>query len=35
LPLELIALTPAGGEVLARLEHENRRRTFRLRIDVG
>jgi len=35
LPLELIALTPAGGEVLARLEHEDRDRTFRLRIDVG
>ena len=35
LPLELIALTPAGGEVLARLEHENRNRTFRLRIEVS
>ena len=35
LPLELIALTPAGGEVLAQLEHENRRRTFRLRIEVS
>lgn len=35
LPLELIALTPAGGEVLARLEHDNRNRTFRLRIDVS
>jgi len=35
LPLELIALTPAGGEVLARLEHENRDRTFRLRVDVS
>lgn len=35
LPLELIALTPAGGEVLARLEHESRDRTFRLRVDVG
>lgn len=35
LPLKLIALTPAGGEVLARLEHENRGRTFRLRIDVS
>ena len=34
LPLELVALTPVGGEVLARLEHENRRRTFRLRIEV-
>lgn len=35
LPLELIALTPAGGEVLARLEHEDRARTFRLRIEVS
>lgn len=35
LPLELIALTPAGGEVLARLEHDNRNRTFRLRVDVS
>jgi hypothetical protein len=35
LPLELIALTPAGGEVLARLEHDDRDRTFRLRIDVS
>jgi len=35
LPLELIALTPVGGEVLARLEHEDRDRTFRLRIEVS
>ena len=35
LPLELIALTPVGGEVLARLEHDNRDRTFRLRINVS
>ena len=35
LPLELIALTPVGGEVLARLEHNNRNRTFRLRVDVS
>jgi len=35
LPLELIALTPAGGEVLARLEHDDRDRTFRLRIEVS
>mgnify|MGYP001812948040 CR=1 FL=1 len=34
LPLTLIAVSPLGGEVLARLEHENRNRTFRLRIDV-
>ena len=35
LPLELIALTPAGGEVLARLEHDDRGRTFRLRVDIS
>lgn len=35
LPLELIALTPVGGEVLARLEHDNRGRTFRLRVEVS
>ena len=35
LPLELIALTPTGGEVLARLEHDNRGRTFRLRVIVS
>ena len=35
LPLKLIALTPAGGVVLARLEHNNRDRTFRLRVQVG
>ena len=35
LPLELIALTPAGGEVLARLEHKDRNRTFRLHVDVS
>lgn len=35
LPLKLIALTPAGGELLARLEHKDRNRTFRLHIDVG
>lgn len=34
LPLTLVALTPAGGELLARLEHENRDRTFRLRVNV-
>ncbi len=34
LPLELIAVSPMGGEVLARLEHDDRNRTFRLRIDV-
>jgi hypothetical protein len=35
LPLELIAVSPVGGEVLARLEHNNRDRTFRLRIEVS
>jgi len=35
LPLELIAVSPVGGEVLARLEHNDRDRTFRLRIDVS
>ena len=34
LPLTLIAVSPLGGEVLARLEHDNRDRTFRLRIDI-
>ena len=35
LPLKLIALTPAGGELLARLEHNDRDREFRLRVDVS
>ena len=35
LPLTLVALTPAGGELLATLEHENRDRTFRLRIRIA
>ena len=35
LPLTLVALTPAGGELLARLEHKDRNRTFRLRVDVS
>jgi len=35
LPLRLIALTPVGGELLARLEHENRDRLFRLRLDIS
>lgn len=35
LPLTLVALTPAGGEVLARLEHDNRDQTFRLIVDVS
>ncbi len=35
LPLKLVAVSPLGGEVLARLEHNDRGRTFRLRIDVS
>jgi hypothetical protein len=35
LPLKLIALTPAGGELLARLEHEDRDRVFRLQLDIS
>lgn len=35
LPLELIAVSPVSGEVLARLEHDNRNRTFRLRVEVS
>jgi hypothetical protein len=34
LPLTLVALTATGGELLARLEHDDRDRTFRLRVDV-
>ena len=35
LPLKLIALTPTGGEILARLQHHDRDRTFRLRVLVS
>ena len=35
LPLTLVAVTPTGGELLARLEHDNRNRTFRLQVEVG
>lgn len=35
LPLTLVAVTPTGGELLARLEHDDRDRTFRLRVEVG
>ena len=35
LPLKLIALTPVGGELLARLEHDNRDRVFRLQVNVS
>lgn len=34
LPLTLVAVGSSGGELLARLEHDNRDRTFRLRVDV-
>ena len=34
LPLKLIATTPHGGELLATLEHDNRDRTFRIRVNV-
>ena len=34
LPLTLIALTPAGGELLAVLEHGDRDREFRLNLDI-
>ena len=34
LPLKLIALTATGGELLARLEHDDRDRTFRLQVNV-
>ena len=35
LPLKLIATSPLGGEVYATLRHDDRGRTFRLRIDVS
>jgi hypothetical protein len=35
LPLKLIALTPVGGELLARLEHEDRERLFRLQVNIS
>jgi hypothetical protein len=35
LPLRLIATSPLGGEVYAILRHDNRGRTFRLRVDVS
>ncbi len=34
LPLRLIATTSQGGELLARLEHDDRDRTFRIRVSV-
>jgi len=35
LPLTLVAITSGGGDVLARLEHDSRDRTFRLRVEVN
>jgi hypothetical protein len=35
LPLKLIATSPVGGEVYATLSHDDRGRTFRLRVDVS
>lgn len=35
LPLTLVAVTPTGGELLARLRHDDRSRTFRVRVDIG
>mgnify|MGYP006897451844 CR=1 FL=1 len=35
LPLKLVALTPTGGELLATLEHDDRNREFRLRVEVS
>jgi hypothetical protein len=35
LPLTLVALAPAGGELLARLEHDDRDRVFRLLVTVN
>lgn len=35
LPLTLVALTPAGGEVFAKLEHGDSDQVFRLKIDIS
>lgn len=35
LPLKLIATSPQGGEVFATLKHDDRERTFRLRVDIS
>ena len=35
LPLTLVALSPSGGELLARLEHDSRTRTFRVQLDIS
>lgn len=35
LPLTLVALTPAGGEVFAKLQHGDREQTFRLKVNIS
>jgi len=35
LPLRLIATSPQGGEIFATLRHDDRERTFRLRVDIS
>jgi hypothetical protein len=35
LPLKLVALTPVGGELLARLEHDGNDRVFLLQVNVS
>ena len=35
LPLKLVALTPVGVELLARLEHDDRDRVFRLQVNIS
>ncbi len=35
LPLKLVATSPLGGEVYATLRHDDRGRTFRLRVDIS
>ncbi len=35
LPLTLVALTPAGGEVFARLEHGDKDQVFRLKLNIS
>ncbi len=35
LPLTLVAVSPVGGEVFARLEHMSRNQTFQIHIDVN
>ncbi len=35
LPLRLLAVAPAHGELLARLEHDSRDRVFRLQLSTG